>query len=391
MKLFLQRELFLSSLFLSPKNSKAMRREAASLLRRASSLRCRGTITACSGAHDANPALDARRWLASMEVRGATTTAPSTSTSSSRSFASAGIAAAAASAAAAALALSLARSSCEPENERAPGGEASAPSSPAPPPPSCPLCHAAPWVLSLSTAPETREILSAEALAASAKYAGRGEPSSTSAPSKSKSKAPAFLGGDHMFSALLRHDLVRDLVALYQPQHKKMRYIIQLGKRERKEGFALLIFHFFHRDDEERLAFGLGNQQLRLARKSALVSSPTSTSRGPRLLLPLRKLLCSSGTGSFASFSACFCRRRRERTQEKKISLSRFSISHLSFLFTLPIPPDLQAKTSAATPASSTAGSPPRSSTSPWGFYFMPSVPTGNSPSVVPRSLPLSK
>ena len=35
-----------------------------------------------------------------------------------------------------------------------------------------------------------------------------------------------------MFSALLRHDLVRDLVALYQPKQKKMRYVIQLVREK---------------------------------------------------------------------------------------------------------------------------------------------------------------
>lgn len=37
-----------------------------------------------------------------------------------------------------------------------------------------------------------------------------------------------------MFSALLRHDLVRDLVALYQPGQKTMRYVIQLVRKRDK-------------------------------------------------------------------------------------------------------------------------------------------------------------
>eukprot|EP00884_Botryococcus_braunii_P003412 jgi/Botrbrau1/13071/Bobra.0187s0033.1 len=39
----------------------------------------------------------------------------------------------------------------------------------------------------------------------------------------------AFIKHDHMFSALLRHDLVKDLVCYYDKGERQMKYVIQLG------------------------------------------------------------------------------------------------------------------------------------------------------------------
>lgn len=115
------------------------------------------------------------------------------STSRSRSFAAAGGALAGAVAtaliAAAAAPLSFA-SYCDAADDDGTGDKAPKASSPSisssPPPasttdplPSCPLCHAAPWILALSMSPETTEILSGEALAASASVVPRASSSSS--------------------------------------------------------------------------------------------------------------------------------------------------------------------------------------------------------------------
>jgi hypothetical protein len=282
-----------------------------------------------------------------------------------RSFSSAAAAAAAVTASIALLAVApLSPSSCDAaaadddaDKPTRTGSKASASASasaPAPPAaattalPSCPLCHAAPWVLALSTSPETTEILSGEALAASARRAvpagASTSPSSPSVPSATPSppplasdpgsqgrqqqqqqhrqhrqqrppgapqqagaraRAPPFLGGDHMFSALLRHDLVRDLVALYQPAQKTMRYVIQLVRDGRGERGGL-----------------------------DLSTSPPS---------PLL---------------------RSTQLENKKN----------------------RAQTPAATRASSTAGSPRRSSTRRWAFCSTRFAPTASCPSAGPRS-----
>jgi hypothetical protein len=54
---------------------------------------------------------------------------------------------------------------------------------------------------------------------------------SPSNPNKTHTRNPCC-----QFSALLRHDLVKDLVALYDPAARRMSYIIQLGEEVRTRG-----------------------------------------------------------------------------------------------------------------------------------------------------------
>jgi hypothetical protein len=82
-----------------------------------------------------------------------------------------------------------------------------------------------------------------------------------------------------MFSALLRHDLVRDLVALYQPSQKTMRYVIQLVRGENRKRER-------ERESEVREAFWGGNGGNEKKRYNAPSSRPRPFQNPPKPLPP---------------------------------------------------------------------------------------------------------
>lgn len=65
-----------------------------------------------------------------------------------------------------------------------------------------------PWVARLAADPHVTRVLSAADLAQT---------------------AHAVVGGDHMFSALLRHDLVTDVVAFFHAADKEIQFVVALG------------------------------------------------------------------------------------------------------------------------------------------------------------------